>query len=93
MKTLRGITDFRDWCILAACTLLFASICTAPRSPKPWHPHPSLTVKRAGRLLTLDYQLLDADGQKFRNPDRNHPPRFTVYQGDRLVGSGTFEYG
>ena len=50
-------------------------------------------MKRAGRLLTLDYQRLDANGQRAPNPDRDHPPQFAVYQGDRLVGSGTFEYG
>jgi hypothetical protein len=58
----------------------------------------SVTVKRAGRLLKLDYQLLDAEGRTYRrnNPtenDRAHPPQFVVYQGDRQIGSGTFEYG
>ena len=60
--------------------------------------NPSVTVKRAGRLLTLDYQLLDGDGRKYRRSgplvtDESLKPKFAVYQGDRLVGSGSFEYG
>jgi hypothetical protein len=58
--------------------------------------NPTVAVKRAGRLLKLDYQLLDGDGRSYRkgdNSDRAHPPQFTIYQGDRKTGSGTFEYG
>jgi hypothetical protein len=66
-----------------------------PRFGAPLNP--SVTVKRSGRLLTMDYVLLDADGRKYRknNPgdDRAHPPQFAVYQGDSQIGSGTFEYG
>jgi hypothetical protein len=70
-------------------------------SGKPYHfdvgPLKSgVTVKRAGRLLTMDYQLLDAAGRQYRNLGRtidSKPPQFTVYQGDRAIGSGTFEYG
>jgi hypothetical protein len=59
---------------------------------------PSVTVTRVGRLLKLDYQLLDGDGRKYRrsdptNDDRAHPPQFAIYQGDGQIGSGTFEYG
>ena len=59
---------------------------------------PSVTVKRAGRLLTLDYQLLDGDGRKYRRngpavTDSSLKPKFAVYQGDRLMDSGNFEYG
>jgi hypothetical protein len=54
---------------------------------------PSVTVKRSGRVLKLDYQLLDADGRQYRDNQRSNPPQFTVYQGDHLVGSGSFEYG
>ncbi len=61
-------------------------------------PTPVVTVKRVDRFLKLDCQLLDGNGQKFQaNPpslDRyGHPPHFEVYQGDRLIGSGTFAYG
>jgi hypothetical protein len=54
---------------------------------------PSVTVKREGRLLKLDYRLLKADGQPSINSDRSHPPEFAVYQGDEKIGSGKFEYG
>jgi hypothetical protein len=55
-------------------------------------------VKRAGRLLKLDYQVLDGDGRKYRrndpsSNDRSHPPQFAIYQGGCQIGSGTFEYG
>ena len=51
-------------------------------------------VKRTGRILVLDYVLLDAQG----NPSREHrnaktPPQFTIYQDGRPIGSGTFSYG
>jgi hypothetical protein len=58
----------------------------------PLMPH--VTAERAGRLLTMNYQLLDADGRKYLNREHSaKPPQFAVYQGDRLIGSGTFEYG
>lgn len=58
----------------------------------------SVTVKRVGRLLKLDYQLLDADGRKYQRNGRGgsnpaHAPQFAIYQGDRQIGSGNFEYG
>jgi hypothetical protein len=54
---------------------------------------PTVKVKRSGRLLTFDYQLLDADGRNYTDRSRSHPPKFAVYQGDQQIGSGTFEYG
>ena len=54
---------------------------------------PTVIVKRAGRLLQLDYQLLDAAGQEYHSPEYENPPTFVVCQGDRQIGSGTFEYG
>jgi hypothetical protein len=54
----------------------------------------SVTAQRSGRLLKLNYQLLDGDGRKYRGKgDRAHPPQFAVYQGDQQIGSGSFEYG
>ena len=50
----------------------------------------SVSVTRQGRFLRLEYQLLDAQGRKYMN---SSPPRFVVYQGNRKIGSGTFEYG
>ena len=59
---------------------------------------PSVAVKRVGRLLKLDYQLLDGDGRVYRRNDpsgndRIHQPQFAIYQGESKIGSGTFEYG
>lgn len=56
---------------------------------------PHVQVTRQGRLLKLDYQLLDANGkpQPIQSPDYSHPPRFTILQGDKELASGSFEYG
>jgi hypothetical protein len=54
---------------------------------------PGVSAKRAGRLLKLDYRLLDADGRKYLNELRENPPRFAVYQGENKIASGSFEYG
>jgi hypothetical protein len=55
---------------------------------------PGVTFKRSGKILTLDYKLLDAAGRNYRASGRSaDPPRFVVYQGEREIGSGTFEYG
>ncbi len=51
-------------------------------------------VTREGRLLTLDYQLLDAQGRDCI--DRKwmaNAPRFTILQAGREIGAGSFEYG
>jgi hypothetical protein len=57
----------------------------------------SVVAKRTGRLLNLNYQLLDGDGRKYRNDrlggDRDKPPQFAIYQGDEKIGAGSFEYG
>jgi hypothetical protein len=41
----------------------------------------------------LNCDLRDATGRQYQPNDRANPPQFAVYQGDTLVGSGTFEYG
>jgi hypothetical protein len=54
----------------------------------------SVTVSRQGRKLSLNYQLLGAGGAyQLVNQDRLHPPEFTVYEGDKKVASGKFEFG
>ena len=54
----------------------------------------SVSVRRQGRKLALNYQLVGAGGPyQMVNQDRSHPPEFTVYQGDKKVGSGKFEFG
>ena len=65
-------------------------------SPNPTNPGrltPSVSVKRVGRFLKLDYQLLDANGRKYTVDARSSQPQFTIYQGDQKIGSGSFEYG
>ena len=54
----------------------------------------SVTVSRQGRKLSLNYQLVGAGGAyQLVNQDRLHAPEFTVYQGDKKVASGKFEFG
>jgi hypothetical protein len=54
----------------------------------------SVSINRQGRKLALNYQLVGAGGAyQMVNQDRSHPPEFAVYQGDKKVGSGKFEFG
>ena len=54
----------------------------------------SVSVGRRGKYLALNYQLVGAGGAyQLVNQDRSHPPEFTIYQGDKKVGSGKFQYG
>ena len=51
-------------------------------------------VRRAGRLLSLDYRLVDGQGRRYvRRSTGADPPTFTVSKNGRAIGSGTFEYG
>ena len=75
---------------LAVWTLL-AAVSASPGDP-------GLTAKieacRAGRVIFLDYRLLEAGGR--RHVDRQQPekpPEFTVLQNGSPVGSGVFAYG
>jgi hypothetical protein len=54
---------------------------------------PQVKATRRGRVLELDYQLVDAAGRSYSNTLRSDPPQFAVYQDGRPIGSGTFEYG
>ena len=54
----------------------------------------SVAVNKRGRYLALNYRLVGVGGQyELANNDRSHPPEFTVYLGDKKVGSGKFQYG
>jgi len=54
----------------------------------------SVSISRRGKNLALNYQLVGAGGAyQLVNQDRSHPPEFTVYQGDKKVASGKFEFG
>jgi len=63
----------------------------ASLSGSPLQP---VTVERRGRLLVLTYGPRSAGGGlvSFTDP-RGEPPRFAVYQGQRQIASGQFEYG
>ena len=52
-------------------------------------------VTRQGPVIVLNYELIGQGGEQYRvNRTQNCPgPSFTVYRGDREVGSGTFEFG
>ncbi|MCX6923214.1 MAG: hypothetical protein NT154_08405, partial [Verrucomicrobia bacterium] len=54
-----------------------------------------VALDRAGRKLSMSYQLKGADGGLYRlaQEDRNRPPEFTVYHGGKKALSGKFEFG
>lgn len=55
---------------------------------------PGLTLERSGKIVELDYGMVDAAGRRYSGGESSpDPPRFNVFQGDREIGSGTFEYG
>ena len=91
MKTLRTAVNPAGWCALLALSLLLPAIAWTSEPAKA--PTPYVTAKRQGRLLTLDCQLRDAGGRKYTSQTRTNPPRFAIYQGDREIASGSFEYG
>lgn len=53
---------------------------------------PQVTATRWGRLLKLSYDARSG-GYASRESARATPPQFVVYEGDRQVASGSFEYG
>jgi hypothetical protein len=54
----------------------------------------SVSVIRRGKNLTMGYRLAGVGGvYQLVNQDRSHPPEFTIYQGDKKVASGKFEFG
>ncbi|NQU23864.1 MAG: hypothetical protein HQ567_21490 [Candidatus Nealsonbacteria bacterium] len=56
-------------------------------------PKPTVKVTRNGRVLTLDYDLLDDAGQSRPQTDRSCPPRFVVTKDGQEIDSGSFQYG
>ncbi len=60
-------------------------------SARPIQP---VTIERHGRLLVLTYGPKPGAGGLMPSTGvRGEPPRFAVYQGQRQVASGQFEYG
>jgi hypothetical protein len=68
----------------------------APQEPAPGGGGPlqPVTVEHQGRLLVLTYGPKPTPGalMSFAGP-RGEPPQFAVYQGQRQIASGQFEYG
>jgi len=50
-------------------------------------------VRRQGRMLVLNYELLGIGGEKYSDTSRTKPPHFAVCKGDKAIASGQFEYG
>jgi len=54
----------------------------------------SVTVRKRGRTLTFDYELLGAGGRyQLLTTERAKPPQLAIYQSGKRVASGTFEFG
>jgi len=54
---------------------------------------PEVAVTRHGRIVELSYALRGVGGYEYICSDRSNRPRFTVYKGDRMIGSDDFQYG
>ena len=93
MRKLQSMGNLASRCMVAACWLLLPTLVWAvePATPQVL-PAPMVTAQRAGRLLVLRCELRNADGSQYRE-NYEYPPQFVVYQGDELIGSGSFEYG
>jgi len=55
----------------------------------------SVTMTRRGGQLVLNYHLVGAGGRTYQlaATDRSKPPLFAVFQGDKKIASGKFEFG
>jgi hypothetical protein len=54
-----------------------------------------IVAERRGGVLALTYQLTGADGVSYtlNQQDRSKPPEFAIFQGEKKLHSGKFEYG
>lgn len=52
-----------------------------------------VTAIRQGKILRLDYSLRGQGGESYTSLMRNKPPQFAVFQGDKQIAAGAFEYG
>jgi hypothetical protein len=53
----------------------------------------TVKTQRQGRILVLNYELLGIGGEIYTDSNRNKPPTFTVYKGDKEIASDKFEFG
>ena len=55
---------------------------------------PSVEAVRRGRVLLLNFQITGIGGESYIGPrSDDQRPAFAVYQGDRKIATGQFEYG
>jgi hypothetical protein len=54
---------------------------------------PTVKMERQGRQLVMTYALVGVSGEQYTGGDTTTPPTFTVYRGDKIIASDTFEYG
>ncbi len=82
-------------CLLWAAVLWLSVSAWGQTAPLGGMPamKPAVTAERQGRLLVLSYKLVGADGQPVTQNVPGGPPEFTIYQGNRRIASGQFEYG
>ena len=52
-----------------------------------------ITAGCRGRTLVLRHEFLGIGGERYSPEGRDRPPRFTIFQGQKAVASGQFEYG
>ena len=81
-----------------------AAVTTVPPGPVATGQHvakepgiesltPHVLVTRQGRMLRLDYELLDGQGNKVTPPNRDLKPHFRIRRDGQEIASGDFEYG
>ncbi len=63
------------------------------KSPSVESLTPHVQVTRQGRVLRMNYELLDAQGNQSPTVDRDHKPRFRIRRDGQEIASGDFEYG
>jgi len=52
-----------------------------------------VTATRQGKIIRLNYSLRGQGGESYTSLMRNKPPQFAVFQGDKQIAAGAFEYG
>ena len=52
----------------------------------------TVKIERQGPILILNYELTGTGGETY-NSDRDKRPMFTVFKGDKKIGTGEFEFG
>ena len=82
---------------VAFCLFNYETACAQALSPagdaESQFKH-TVKVSRQGRMLILRYVLLDPAGKEQDLREiAQEPPRFTVYQGEKKLATGQFEFG